>query len=70
MFGLVFDQLNLTAMNKEHLFSEVKEIESEMLKDLLWRTDECRFYLCGRFLIRRWKVKVYQTNIHHHDHGR
>lgn len=43
MFGLVFD--NLTAMNKEHLFSEVKEIESEMLKDLLWRTDECRFYL-------------------------
>lgn len=45
MFGLVFDQLNLTAMNKEHLFSGVKEIESEMLKDLLWRTDECRFYL-------------------------
>lgn len=48
MFGLVFDKLNLTAMNKEHLFSEVKEIESEMLnmlKDRLWRTDECRFYL-------------------------
>lgn len=22
------------------------------------------------FMIRRWKVKVYQTNIHHHDHGR
>lgn len=31
-------------MNKEYFFLEVKEIESEMLKDLLRRIDECRFY--------------------------